>query len=233
VNDLLVIVPSRGRPDNIRALVEAWEQTDTEATLMVAVDDDDPCLDEYGRLNLWETPGRDWYVMVGPRLRLGPTLNYYAHLYAPDYRHIGFMGDDHRPRTAGWDKTIVAALDELGTGVVYGNDLLQEANLPTAAFLTADIVRTLGYMVPPGLTHLFLDDFWKLFGERIGALRYLKDVVIEHLHPSAGKAEWDPGYQEANSGAMWDHDRQAWADYQRDQLAADVTKVFGGIQAVR
>ena len=38
-----------------------------------------------------------FHLVVGPRLRLGPTLNYIAPQYAGDYDAIGFLGDDHIP----------------------------------------------------------------------------------------------------------------------------------------
>lgn len=232
--DLLMIVPSRGRPQNVAALLDAWRETATGvADLLVAVDDDDPLFEEYAALRTavaWPAALRSPRWVNGPRMRLGGTLNDVALRFRGDrfgneYRAVGFLGDDHRPRTAGWDRRMVEALDDLGTGMVYGDDLFQRQNLPTAIAMTSDIVRALGYMVPGGLVHLYVDNAWAALGNGIGRLRYLPDVVIEHLHPSAGKAELDDSYRETNSDAQFDADRHRFEDWKRFSLDADVARL--------
>jgi len=213
---LAVIVPSRGRPQNIADLIEAWALTETEAALIVAVDDDDPTLDDYLDLTPCE---------VGPRLRMAGTLNAVATKHAGDYTHLGFMGDDHRPRTLHWDQQVHTELDRLGTGIVYGNDLLQGEALPTAFFLAADIVSTLGWMAPPTLTHLFIDNAILDLGRALNVITYLPDVIIEHVHPVAGKAAWDDGYVEANSDDVWTHDERAYRNWRANHLADDVARI--------
>jgi hypothetical protein len=140
-------------------------------------------------------------------------------------RYIGFMGDDHLPRTASWDGTICEALDELGSaGIVYGNDLFQGPNLPTAVFMHAEIVRTLGYMAPPCLRHMFLDNFWLELGRSAGTIRYLPDVIIEHMHPEAGKAPEDDNYGRVRG--LMGEDGEAYAAYKADgRFDADVAKI--------
>lgn len=227
--DLLMIVPSRGRPQNVAALLDTWGETATGAAdLLIALDEDDPALPGYEALHVLDRwPARlgvpRW--RIGKRLRLGGTLNEVAAAYSAAYRMLGFLGDDHRPRTAGWDRRFVEALSELGTGLVYGNDLIQGAALPTAVAMTSDIVQTLGWMVPPGLVHLWIDNAWLELGRRIDQIRYLPDVVIEHMHPLVGKAPSDAGYEEVNSSARFESDRRAFEDWVRDGLDADVAKL--------
>lgn len=221
---MLVIVPSRGRPDNIAELIDAWQQTRTYASLQVIVDDDDEMVERY-EMVMEEVPS--WASLeITPRKRLGPTLNEYAVKAAPLYDVIGFMGDDHRPRTAEWDRRFAGGLAQVGgVGVVYGNDLFQGPNLPTAVWMSSCIVENLGYMVPPGMVHLWLDNFWRDFGNGLGRLVYLHDVVIEHMHPQAGKSEWDPGYVEVNSGAVWTADEETYKAYQATTLQSDIDKI--------
>jgi hypothetical protein len=218
---IVVICPSRGRPSNIAELAGCF--ADPPPRLVVCVDDDDPTLDEYRRV--FHGPEVCFDLSVGSRERMGPTLNREAVNYAanPKYSIIGFMGDDHRPRTPGWGQRIADAMTPMG--VVYGNDLLQGEMLPTAVFVDAEIVRRLGYMAPPGLLHLYLDNFWKLLGERLGTLTYLADVVIEHVHPVAGKAEWDDSYLANNSDETYGHDRAVFDAYVANQLEADLEKL--------
>lgn len=213
---MLVIVPSRGRPENIVRLMDAWVATKADATLMVCVDDDDPQLQAYQDLGP---------CTVRPRLRMAGTLNAAAVEHAPFYTHLAFMGDDHLPRTEGWDRLLGNALDELGTGIAYGNDLIQGPNIPTAVFMTADIVRALGWMALPGARHLFLDNTWKTLGLKLDALCYMPDVIIEHLHPIAHQAEWDESYLLNNNHETWTHDEAVYNAWIADGLERDIRKI--------
>ncbi len=229
MNDLVVIVPSRGRPENAERLTNAWKETEANADLFICIDFDDPKRDDYRALfpsgvqrsgfgeNIIATRTR-------PRLRLGGTLNLHAIEFAGTFPTVGFMGDDHLPSGKAWDAQIVETLREMGTGIAYGNDLLQGENLPTAFFMTSDIVRALGYMCPPVLQHMYIDNFVKDIGQAIGRLRYLPDVTIEHLHPLNAKAETDAGYQDV--WALQEPDRIAYEKYKSDgSFDADVTKL--------
>jgi hypothetical protein len=225
-NRLLMIVPTRGRPQNAEAVLDAWTALSMSAAgdLLFAVDEDDPALKDYLSID------PDMRIYVGPRRRLGGTLNFIAARYADVCDAIGFMGDDHSPRTQGFETRFMAELDRLGTGVVYGNDLIQGPNLPTAVAMTSDIIRTLGYMVPAGLVHMYADNAWKAWGEGIGRLSYLPDVVIEHVHPLAGKVPDDEGYREA-AGHM-ESDAARWNDYRLlGGLAADIERLRAMVAA--
>ena len=215
MKDLLVIIPSRGRPETVGVVAqEFFENSDGHADLMFATDDDQPEYPFY--------PGV--LFRRGPRLRMCGTLNEAAWENADKYKYIGFLGDDHRTRTRGWDTKVIEALQD--HNVVYGNDLIWGEGLPTAVFLKAEIVRRLGYMAPPSLIHLYLDNFWLELG-RNTSIKYLSDVIIEHLHPSAGKAEWDESYLEVNDQALYDHDREALEDYMATKFDEDLEKLDG------
>jgi hypothetical protein len=229
VTDLCVIVPSRGRPDNVKRLVDSWKETGATADLLVAMDNDDETWTVEDGEAIMDA-GYDFLTLTwGPRIRMGPTLNREARALAGQYRYLGFMGDDHLPRTPEWDKRICEGLESCwGAGIVYGNDLFQGINLPTAVFMDSRIVQTLGYMCPPEQTHLYLDNAWKSWGQQMGPkrLKYLPLVVIEHIHPHAeGKAEWDDRYEEVNSPEMYAHDLEAWNQYQLGQMIFDVEKL--------
>lgn len=207
MKDIAVIVPTRGRPENARRLVHAFETTvSAPVQLILGVDEDDERQDEYLEL---AAPRVE--VIVGPRLRMAGTLNAIAREVAYDYDILGFMGDDHLPRTKSWDTYIDHAM--IPGGVVYCNDLIQGEALPTEVFLDAKIVQTVGGFVPEGFIHLFLDNTWKTWGERTGKLIYLGNVIIEHLHPLVGKADSDDGYTEVNSHAVWSADEERFNQY--------------------
>lgn len=222
MTDLLMIVPSRGRPGNIAALHDAWSAASIGAAeLLVAVDDDDPALDDY----LAVCSDRSIRMVTGPRLRMVGTLNHVAVTSAPLYFALGFLGDDHRPRSFGWDRRYVEDLRDLGTGIVYGNDLLAKQRLPTQFAMTSDIVQTLGAMIPAPVKHLWADNQIFDLGDAIGRLRYLPDVVVEHCHPLGGTAADDDGYREVNSPEASEADRLIYADWYTHRREADVEKL--------
>jgi hypothetical protein len=218
---LAVLVPSRGRPGNARRLVDAFADTIelSDTVLILGLDEDDPELDNYRDA----LAGTGVAAMIGPRLRLGGTLNRMAADNCDGFDVLGFMGDDHVPRTPGWDVLVQAALMER-PGYCYGDDLLQGENLPTAVFVTAAVVRELGFFQPPGLVHLYFDNFWLDMGRAVG-ITYLPDVVIEHMHFLNGKAPVDARYTEVNAASMYEHDGRVYARYRSEDFDGDAARV--------
>lgn len=223
---LAVIVPTRGRPGNAARLAAAFRDTHAlDAVPVFVADQDDPELPGYRKLLDEDRIPR----LVVTDISAGghglcPALNYAALRYAELYEAVGFMGDDHLPRTANWDSLVMDELDSLEPRVVYGNDLLQGAALPTAVFLQSRMIKAMHFMAPPLLRHLYIDNFWKDLGERLGGLRYRADIVIEHLHPAAGKAEMDDRYRAVNSQETDNGDREMWHRLRDNGWMTDVIR---------
>jgi len=227
---LAVIVPTRGRPENIRKVIAAWDATDAwaAADLFLATDSDDPEIEGYRQVHA-ENRERvsisvqdDWTPMV-------PKLNRWAVAVAESRKYfaIAFAGDDHLPRTPGWAQTYLAELTALGTGMVYGDDGYQGAKLSTEWAVTADVVRELGRMVPAPVDHLYCDNaMMDLFGGA-GALKHLPHVRIEHMHPAAGKAASDDQYAKVNSRVQYNADGSAYQNWKRARtgLALDIRQL--------
>jgi hypothetical protein len=235
--DSTYLVPTRGRPANAVRLAQAFRDTcrGDDTRLEFFVDDDDPELPNY-EVAFLDRSLDDCHFgyNVGPRLRLGGTLNRHAPVYAGMVSAVGFMGDDHVPRTVGWDVQLLEHVRALPGAVVYGNDLLQGPNIPTAVLLDSRLVTALGWMVPPGLVHLYMDNFWKELGQRLTTLRYRGDVVIEHMHPVAGKTAWDDRYAEVNAGSVYEADEKTYEAFRVnrvDGMAAALERCQAAIAA--
>jgi len=231
--ELVVVVPSRERPAAARGLAMAFTHTcELRTVLIFAVGEDDPTLPDYQLIPL-ETNGPVLVeVRVVPAVDRPSTMNFALNHVANALVEspggpfvIGFMGDDHQPRTCGWDRRYVETLRELGTGLVYGDDQLQGARLPTQVAMTADIVRGLGYMAPPDLWHMYVDNFWRDLGLHAGCIRYLPDVVIEHMHPIAGKSPWTEGHQRVNAADIYAHDGAVYGRYFANELPLAVATI--------
>jgi hypothetical protein len=168
--------------------------------------------------------------LIRPRQRLAAWTNELAAQALADGAEIlAFFGDDHRPRTAGWDDLVLDAFETMGGGLVYGRDGLQDERLPTAPFWSADVIRALGWFYPPTLTHLYADDYWLALANDLGRRTYLPDVYIEHLHPSAtnadgsAKAEADDLNRENDS--FYEQDRDEFLRILREDHAANLQRV--------
>ena len=209
---MCVVVPSRGRPENADRLAKAFKDTNTEADLYFVIDNDDPKWDEYAKnKNLQLLPADNKTGGCANSLNTGAVYLLDFSNY-PLYDYFVFMGDDHLPRTQNWDQAFIQALG-INTGIVYGDDLLQGANLPTAFGMSRDLVVELQGMTFPGCVHLFFDNFVKQLGLDLNYLKYLPDVIIEHLHPVAGKAEMDEGYARVNQPKWYEKDLLALQQY--------------------
>lgn len=242
-----LIIPSRGRPDAaLDAAGEALHYAALPNTqVVISVDGPHETGQHHAYLEIPTILGDNAAVVADPTHRgLVGTLNHRSTQIArtqlmKDHRcgrgadcqrvtHVGFMGDDHRVRTHGWDQHLAQAAGPWG--VAYGNDLLRGAELPTSVVMSADIIRVLGKMAPAELWHMYCDDYWKALGIELGHLAYLPDVVVEHLHPAAGKAQLDDSYRQTNSPEVFARDAAAWASYvQGGQLAQDALAIHDAI----
>lgn len=224
MTEMLLIVPSRGRPDNIRRLCTALENTNSELDLAVGVDQDDPTLEQYKVVQ----DEYDFQLWVSQeRKRFAATVNYIAQHSYEEYKYLAWMGDDHLPRTKNWDKRYRDVLEYLKVGVVYGNDLIMGEAIATELAFTSNIVEALGYAIPPGFVHLFVDNYFMELGKSINALQYLPDVIVEHLHPTVGNAQEDQTYREANSPENWTNDERRFREYVSNELPKDAEKLAG------
>ncbi len=222
---MCVVVPSRGRPENADRLAKAFKDTNTEADLYFVIDNDDPKWDEYAKnKNLQLLPADNKTGGCANSLNTGAVYLLDFSNY-PLYDYFVFMGDDHIPRTQNWDKAFIQALG-INTGIVYGDDLLQGANLPTAFGMSRDLVVELQGMTFPGCVHLFFDNFVKQLGLDLNYLKYLPDVIIEHLHPVAGKAEMDEGYARVNQPKWYEKDLLALQQYLASADYAELVRKY-------
>ncbi len=219
---MLTIVPTRGRCDNAMRLFEAINATADFTELIFAIDADDVA--EYGDLMHATAGVNNVKIVIAARMGMNGTLNHWANWMAPDYDYICFMGDDHLPITKGWDTKLAEAIGDKA-GIAYGNDLLQGENLPTAVVMSTKIIRALGFMSPPALKHLFLDNFWLAIGKALGNATYCPDVIIEHLHFTNGKAAHDERYAAVNNAEMHNGDEAIFAEYMANEFADAVESV--------
>lgn len=212
---LVMLVPTRSRPASVARLVEAWTVTGALAAgaqLVFIADQDDQQWHGYQQAVAAAGQPQVRLVTMPHWMPMVRKLNLVASEVAAEGPYaVGFAGDDHVPRTPGWVGACVAGLEDLGTGIVYGDDGYQHENLPTWWVMSSDIVRALGRMVPAAVEHLYCDNAIKDLGVRADCLRYLPEVLVEHMNPYAdGKAEMDAQYQRVNSRGQFARDGRTY-----------------------
>jgi hypothetical protein len=227
MRDLMLAVPSRGRPRNIRRMISALDATCAgDTTLYVGLDANDETLGDYPGMDGAPNPPRTHYVVCDNLHKVTAWTNHLVDLHHGDYRAFGQVGEDNSFSTPGWDTQIMAALEK--TPFAFGNDQYpsrEPGTLCCHVFMRAEIVKALGYFGPPSIAHMYVDVAWYAWGVACG-ITYLHDVLIPHLHYTSGGAAHDATY--ANSYAGTGADLQAWHAYCRDgSLNADIRKLGG------
>jgi hypothetical protein len=138
MKELLLAVPSRGRPHNIERVAGTLKETcQADTTLIVGLDEDDPTREQYpvgidyqvvgsvGDDNVFRTPG--WDLRIMEALQETPFA----------------FGNDQYPSR------------EPGT-------------LSCHVFMRSEVVQKLGYFGPPSIAHMYVDVTWMAWGTACG-----------------------------------------------------------------
>lgn len=213
--DLVILVPSRGRPANVARLVEACARTCRADTLIAfGFDQDDPAYVE----NLKAADG--CLTSIRPRMGLARWTNTLASLHM-DAACLASLGDDMVPVTAGWDEKLIAACGPCG--MAYPNDSRRD-DIPEAVVMTTGIVAALGWMAAPGLEHWYIDNVWSDIGRGAQCITYLPSVFVDHRHPNVpGGDKPDATYWDANK--VYADDLAVYQKWRLRSMRSDVAKV--------
>jgi GT2 family glycosyltransferase len=185
-----LLAPTRGRPQALQDMADSAHATATGPIEVFAyVDDDDPHLDQYVA-----TSGVS--VVVGPRIVLSDCWNVLARKAQGDFLHMS--ADDIRFRTPGWDQIIRETFEQFPDRIacVYGRDGIHDEKLATHGFISRRWFETVGYFTWHEFPCDFADTWLHDVAQMVGRLIYQPEVLIEHLHPIANKAEWDQTHNE-------------------------------------
>ena len=214
--DLAVLVPSRGRPQNVARLIEACAKTCRAGTqLHFGFDEDDDT-----RFDAMRAADGAW-TSVRPRMGLAAWTNELAG-HHPDARYLASLGDDMVPVTDGWDELLLAAQAKMGGGWTYPDDL-RRTDIPEACVVDRRIVDALGWMCEPSIGHWYTDTVWADLGTGTGRLKFVPAAVVEHRHPNLGKAPADATYHEAAQGFA--ADLAAYQKWRMRRMRADIETV--------
>ena len=209
------LLPSKARPANLARFFAAFDKTHGSTPGMVIIDAEDWAahLEAYDTIKL--PLGWMWLVTPPGCVTQGEKL---AHVW-PDIigePWLGLIGDDCVPETEQWDQRLLGALD--GANIVSCNDAWQAPRrLGNCWIMAGDVVRAVGYIFPPGLQHLYVDDVWETIGQAAQCWRCLMSVRVAHRHVLKGEAHADDthrsvyGSNTSNGlGGLWPKDGEAY-----------------------
>ncbi len=188
-----ILCPTRGRPSNVKRLVESILTSAKRPELLEIlfyVDNDDATFPkEIAEL-------RGVTVFRGPNIWISNAHNY---LYVHSQGSIIFSaGDDMIFQTNGWDNIVREKfrLIPAGIGLVFGDDLGTHAGkIATHGFFHRNWVDALGTWVQPGRGSLW--DMWSTENARLlNRLFFMENLIIEHRHyrQSASAVSFDDTY---------------------------------------
>lgn len=204
----MIVLPSRGRA---ASLWQFFEVSQPQEPGVIMLDDDD--VHNYVGYMI---PGH-WQFMIGKRAGYVELLNR-AFRQFPNEPWYAYGGDDVRCAPVGWDTFLAQAAG--ADAVAYGDDKINGERACCLPFIGGELVRRVGWLGYPALSHLYCDTVWRDIGTKLGVLRYFPEIVTEHLHWSTGKQPYDQTAQERKTTG----DHAAYTGFVTHQLAETVAR---------
>ena len=221
-------IPSRGRPDLAKRLVDTATATQTGKTeFLFYLNEDDTTLEKYKDLL------DEKHYTVGPN----QSTCYSWNLMARKAKHdiVMLMGDDVQIQTQGWDNIIVNEFNTYQDRILmvvpsdgrmkgtlkYNMDkpnLWSDKPLPAAHFAVhKNWINTLGYLAPPFFWHWHVDSYTQKVARKLGRCLYLPTVVFK-----AKKMFDDTGEQVRTHLNINNRDNFVWDKVKQRHLNTDI-----------
>jgi hypothetical protein len=215
---LIVIVPTRSRPEQCKRLIKSFESTTDNAQLLFVIDGDDP-----------EYDGFDWQghgcAEVNPRASLVQKLNHTAKNVLDSYDEFMWQGDDHEFITPHWDTKLTEYRKEFGSGWLYPNNG-RRSDVPESWSTSKDVIEALGWYANPVMAHYYIDNSIAELGKRVGIIKWMPDVKITHHHYSVDKTTVYDELYKSTEQLFGDHDLKAYREWSgSNQVAALVSQL--------
>jgi len=189
-----VILATRKRVNNVLRLWQSLlENTVGDLEVVFALDEDDNetitavrCLEERDMIKKT--------VMVNYRDFVPVRIN--EALAECHGSVITLWGDDLVVHTLGWNLIMEGAFkiwpDNIG--VVYCKDERHDEELCTHPYIGREWIETVSYAAYPEFFHYYVDTWTHDIAKRVGRLRYIPEVFVQHLHCDRNMAPVDDVY---------------------------------------
>jgi hypothetical protein len=211
------VLPTYNRPERAQQTLDSLEQMGCQTPGLVYVDGAvHPAYDHLRLPRGWSLWKRE--VNKGVCAGLNEVFARY-----PNCAWYGFISDDSMVRTPSWDTKLLAKIDDYT--IVHSADGWQSGDrIHGAVVFGGELLRALGWWVPPGLIHSFCDDVWESIADGALLRKFVPEVLVEHLHFWNGKTCIDRSYVKAY--ASFDEDRAAYIRWRE-------TDFFSALERIR
>jgi hypothetical protein len=172
----MIFFPSRGRPQKLLKVVEAFKETKATLPVLLILDEDDA----HNYAGVREQLPSNFGVMINRNImdfKAAVDAGYEAYPNEPWYAG---GSDDFYPLTEGWDVKLRDAC--LPHFMSWGDDGCHGGNLASAPFFGGDLIRRLGWLMPPFLKRGYADFLWMAYGRELGICKYMPEVKFDHRH---------------------------------------------------
>lgn len=238
----MIFLPTLNRIELLRQFFKAYRETESTEPGWVVTDKNDYEKNRlgYDRLDL----PKGWTIKITNAVSMGDkSRELWDELVEQD--HVIILNDDHQPRTVRWDQQVVTALN--GTNIVATNDgptpdkpWNAPGRLCGAIAFSQKVLKTLGYLFPKGLHHLFSDDVWGILCSKAQNAQVLMDVCVEHVHAYKSPALIDDTFKVINgenaleelkatgqcTGGLWPEDKKAFERWLAEDSLNDAQKLL-------
>ena len=195
----LWMLPTRRRVETLKRFFSAAVSMSMSTPGRVLVNDRelDELHAEYATVRL----PTGWEIVPSPHDSICETNRGALPLYK-NLDWVGLVTDDVVPETPGWDRKLLEWHD--GRTVITCNDGGSAPRRMCGAHIfPMALCKVIGFWVPSGFHHMFVDDLWEDLYGTVGAWRVRMDVMVRHLHP------WVTGVADDTHHHSYREDRKA------------------------
>jgi glycosyltransferase involved in cell wall biosynthesis len=205
VTQLAILTPVLGRPHRVQPLVENIRENTPGAPLILFLTDadDEPTLAEIDRLGEQRLNVNGGYaakINTGVRATDTPLV---------------FLGADDLRFHPDWFEKASGVLSDT-VQVVGVNDMCSRR--VRAGRHATHFLMSRGYALEPTIDgargplseayeHSYVDDELFATAQKRGVLAVASNAIVEHMHPDAGRGEWDATYQKGGQNIVLDRAR--------------------------
>lgn len=184
--NIVILCPSRGRPNRFRDMLQSALATATAPVRVhLMLDEDDPRLKDYA-----DQP-ENVTTLIGARLPGPVLLDRQARSCSEPIIFAG--ADDIVFETLGWDDALRNALNVPGPMAVAPNDGATQKWTHFA--VNRRWLEVVGHLTP-AFEHFCVDTYVEQIAKAAGRWRWLKDVIVRHVHKKYDRALNDQTYAE-------------------------------------
>lgn len=174
----MILLPSLNRIELLKRFFKSFKDTESELPGLLLIDKGD-FISKQTQYQALELP-KNWKLVETTGITMADKVQEVWNDFI-DLDFVILLNDDHILKTKHWDKAIASQIS--GVNIIGTNDGWQAPRrLAGATAWSCKVLRTIGWMFPPGCKHLFIDSAWEFIGSKAGAIRILMDVMVEHDH---------------------------------------------------